>query len=130
MGRFLRFTGFIISWFGSLAILYINHIVLTEAGSELDMFGFLVSIVIVFSFVKWVDKRANIADIQGKYKLARLTWNNGKRIVTAGLLTWLLFVVEDNVGKLQMTGMLITACFVVGYLFTLWGNLINKKATS
>lgn len=126
MSKFLIFIGAIITWCGSLSVLYINHVVLVE-GAELDTFGMLVTLVIIFTFIKWVDGKTKVWEIQKEFKIFRLIWTNGKRILVAGLGTWLLFVVEDNIGKLQTSALLITSCFVIGFIFTLLGNFRKKK---
>lgn len=129
MSKLFKLIGFFIKWIGSLTVLYINHIVLVEEGSELDMFGFLVSIIIVLSFIRWVDGRVKVWDIQNRHITFRLVWNHGKQILLVGCITWMLFSVENNLGKLKTTGLLITSCFFIGFIFTLLGNLKIKKAT-
>jgi hypothetical protein len=128
MSKLFKLLGFLVMWGGSLSVLYINHVVLVE-GAELDTFGFLVTLVIIFTFIKWVDGKVKVWEIQDKYTIFRLCWTNGKRILIAGLGTWLLYVVEDNITKLQTSALLITSCFVIGFVLILLGNLKIKKGT-
>ena len=128
MSNIFKVLGFVIKWGGSLTVIYINHIVLVENGKELDLIGLLVVTGIILSFVHYVDGRVKIFDIQDKYKVFRISWNNGKSILTVLIITWGLYTVEDNLPKLQWTATLISACFIVGYVLTLLGNL--KKGSS
>lgn len=128
MRNLFKVIGFIIKWGGSLTVIYINHIVLVDTGKELDWVGLLVAVGIIISFVHWVDGRVKVWDIQDKNKIFRLSWNNGKSILVAIILTWTLYTVENNLPKLQWTATLITGCFIIGFVFTLLGN-IKKKVT-
>ena len=128
MSNIFKVLGFVIKWGGSLTVIYINHIVLVENGKELDLIGLLVVTGIILSFVHYVDGRVKIFDIQDKHKVFRISWNNGKSILTVLIITWGLYTVEDNLPKLQWTATLISACFIVGYVLTLLGNL--KKGSS
>ena len=128
MSNIFKILGFVIKWGGSLTVIYINHIVLVENGKELDLIGLLVVTGIILSFVHYVDGRVKIFDIQGKHKIFRISWNSAKSILVALIITWGLYTVEDNLPKLQWTATLITACFILGYVFTLIGNL--KKGSS
>ena len=129
MSKLFKLLSFLITWGGSLAVLYINHIVLVEEGTELDMFGFLVTIIIVLSFVNWVDGRVKVWDIQNRYKLFRIAWSSGKRILIAGGFTYLLFSIENNLPKLQTSALLITMCFVVGFVLSILAEIKIKKGT-
>ena len=130
MINLFKVIGFTIKWGGSLTVIYINHIVLVETGKELDLIGLMVAVGIILSFVHYVDNRVKIWDIQDKNKIFRISWENGKGILIALLLTWGLYTVEDNLPRLQWTATLITACFIIGYVFTLLGNIKqNKKAS-
>lgn len=129
MANMFKILGFLVKWGGSLTVIYINHIVLVENGKELDLVGLLIVVGIILSFVHYVDGRVKIFDIQDKHKVFRLSWNNGKSILVALILTWGLYTIEDNLPKLQWTATLITGCFILGFVLTLLGNL-KKKGSS
>ena len=129
MYKLFKVLGFLIGWFAPFGVVYINHVALVEGGYDVDMFGLLIVLVIIVGFVKWVDKRVEVWDIQDKNKVFRLVWTNSKKIILAIGLTWVLYTIEDDIKKIQVTGLLITACLVVGFVFSLLGELKKPKLT-
>jgi hypothetical protein len=127
MSKIFKFIGFLFSWVGIFAIIYINHIVLVETTKEIDIFGLLIGLGAILGFVKMVDERIKVWDIQNRNKIFRISWTNGKKILLGICITWVLYTVEDDLPQLQWTATLICASLIIGYIFTLIGNLIDKK---
>ena len=130
MFKLFKVLEFIMSWFAPLGVIYINHIVLEDASWNVDMFGLLVVLGLGIALIKRVDKECAVWKIQKDHKFFRLNWDNGKKVLIAIALSWVLFTVEDDLGKIQLSGLLISLCFVIGWVLTLIGNLKQKKETS
>jgi|LGVF01.2.fsa_nt_gb hypothetical protein len=129
MGKFLKVLGFIASFLAPFVVVYVNHVVVVD-GYDVDMFGILLVLGLIVGLVKWVDKKVDLMEIHNTSKVFVLCWKQGKKILVAVLLTWMLFTVEDNLPKLKVTSVLITLCFIGGFVLTLLGNIkIKKKAT-
>ena len=127
MWRILKAIGFIIGWLGAFAVVYVNHVMLVDAGYDVDMFGLLLILVITISIIKSVDKKVEVWTIQDKNKTFIIVWTNAKKILIAIFLTWILYTIEDDIVKIQWSGVLITACFIVGFVFSLLGELARQK---
>ena len=129
MGKFFKFLGFIVGWLAPFVVIYINHVVVVD-GYDVDMFGILIILALVVGLIKWVDKKVELMEIHNTNKIFVLCWKQGKKILLALALTWILFTIEDDLPKLQWSAILITLCFIGGFVLTLLGNIkIKKKAT-
>jgi hypothetical protein len=127
--KLFKVIGFIISWLAPFGVIFINHVILEETQYDVDMFGLILVLALVIGIIKYIDGRVTVWDIQDKNKTFRIIWNNSKKILLAIGLTWILFTVENSMDKIQLSGILISICFIVGFVFTLLGN-IKKKKTS
>jgi hypothetical protein len=130
MKTLLKIFGFIFSWLSPFGVIFVNHVILEETQYNVDMFGLLLVLILIIALVKYIDGRVKVWDIRNEHKVFRLNWNNGKKILLTGLLTWSLYTIEDSMAKIQWSGVLITTSFAIGWFLTLLSNLINKKATS
>lgn len=128
MSKLFKLLGFILSWFAPFGVVYFNHVV-TVDGYDVDMFGLLLILALVIGFMKYIDGRVEKWDIRNEHKVFRINWSNGKKILLVLGLTWVLFTIEDSLPKLQLSAILISISFVLGWFFTLLGNLRrqNKK---
>ena len=126
---FLKTLGFIFGWLAPFGCIYVNHVVLIDGGYDVDMFGLLLVLALIIGFVKWVDKKVEVWTIQDKQRVFVLIWNNSKKILLAISLTWILYTIEDDIAKIQITALLISACFVIGFVFSLLGELKHKAVS-
>jgi len=122
-----RVLGFVFSWVAPFVVIYLNHIVLTPTTYEVDMFGLLIVLIMLVSFVKWIDNKVKIWKIQDKHKVFILNWEQGKKILLMFTLTWILFTIDKSLPKMQWSALIISFCFVIGYLFTLLGTRKKNK---
>lgn len=123
--------GIIIGWVVPFVFIYLRHVVMVDAGYDVDMFGLILILALIIGFIKWVDKKIEVWTIQDRRGVFIIIWTNTKRILMACGLTWMLYTIEDDIKKIQFTALLITMCFVVGFVFNLLGELIkNKKGAS
>ncbi len=127
MSTIFKILGFIFSWFAPFGVVYFNHVITVE-GYDVDMFGLLLVIALLIGFIKYIDGRVEKWDIRNEHKVFRINWNNGKKIILTLGLTWILFTIEDSLPKLQLSAILISVSFGIGWFLTLLGNLkTNKK---
>jgi len=127
MSKTLKVLGFIVSWFAPLGVIYVNHIVLEDASWDVDMFGLLIVLGLAIAFIKRIDKKCDVWEIQNVHRIFRLNWGSTKKVILATGLTWMLYTIEDDLSKLQLSGLLITMCFVIGWVLTLLGNLKERR---
>ena len=125
--NFFKILAGIVTWGGSLIVVYMQHVAFVEGSKKSDMFGVLIIIVVIFNIVRVIEKRITVWDIQDKHKVFILNWKNGKRILIVTLLTWVLFTVENNLIKIQNTSLMILACFIIGWILSLIGSLRQSK---
>lgn len=130
MWKFFKFLGFIIGWIAPFGVIYVNHVVLVESGYDVDMFGLFLVLIIAIAFLKFVDKKVEVWEIQDKHKVFILNWKSGKKILIAIFLTWILYTIEDDMVKIQWSGVLISACFIIGWFLSLTGELIKNKGNT
>lgn len=123
MFRLFNALGFAFSWLAPFGVIWINHIVLEDASWDVDMFGLLMVLALGIGLLKYIDKECEVWKIQNRYKLFRLNWANGKKIVIAFGFVWLLYTIKDDIDKMQLTALLIAICFTLGWLFSLLGSL-------
>lgn len=123
----LKILGFIFSWIAPFGVIYVNHVILEETQYNVDMIGLLIIVALVIGFIKYIDGRVEKWDYRNEHKIFRLNWNNGKKVFMLGILVWSLFTIEDNLTKLQWSSILILISFILGWLFTLLGNLKSTK---
>ena len=128
MKKILLVLGFLFSWISPFIVIYLNHIVAVEATTEVDLFGLLLALAFIIGFIKWVDNKCKVWEIQDRYKLFRVNWSNGKKIIIAIGLTWILHTVEDDLPKIQWSAVLITISMCIGYVLTLLGNIKKRVA--
>ena len=122
-----KILGFIFSWIAPFSVIYINHVYLADAGFDVDMFGLLFVIGLLFGLMKYINDKCKVWEIQNVHSMFRLNWNNGKKIIITVILTWGLYTIEDNLSKMQWTAVLISGCFIVGWLLSLLGNIKHNK---
>lgn len=125
--KILKVLGFIVSWLAPFVVIYINHIVRVDASVDVDMFGLILALGLILGLMKWTDNKCKVWEIQDRNKVFRHNWHSGKKIILAAGLTWFLYTIEDDLSKMQWSGVLVSACFIVGWLLTLLGNLIKRK---
>ncbi|NOQ50466.1 MAG: hypothetical protein GQ557_02215 [Mycoplasmataceae bacterium] len=128
MSKIFKILGFIVGWFAPFVVIYINHVVVVD-GYDVDMFGLILVLALLVGMIKWVDKKVELMEIHNSSKIFVLCWKQGKKILLAIGLTWILFTVENNLPKLQLTALLITLCFVGGFVLTLLGNIKKEDTT-
>ena len=126
MKKLLRFLSFVVTWVFSFVIVYLQHIAVVDGGREADMFGLLVFIALVLGFIRWIENKIKLWEIHKEHKIFILNWRAGKRILLIGILTWVLFTIEDDLPKMQVTALLITFCFIIGWVLNFLGNLPSK----
>lgn len=130
MWKLFKFLGFVIGWIAPFGVIYVNHVVLVESGYDVDMFGLFLVLIIAIAFLKFVDKKVEVWEIQDKHKVFILNWKSGKKILIAIFLTWILYTIEDDMVKIQWSGVLISGCFVIGWFLSLTGELIKNKGNT
>ena len=133
MRMLFKILGFIFSWISIFVIVYVNHIALADEQFDVDLFGLLLVMGGLIGIIKWVDNKCKVYEIQDKNKMFRVNWNNGKRVIMIISFTWILFTIEDNLPKMQLSALLITFSFIIGYVFTILGNIkksIKKEDTT
>jgi hypothetical protein len=128
MRKLFKVLGFVFSWLTPFGVIYVNHVVLEEAQYNVDMFGLLIVLGLFIALVKYIDGRVEKWDIRNEHKAFRINWSNGKKLFLMIGLTWGLFTIEDSLGKLQLSAILMSISFGLGWLFTLIGNI--KKGVS
>jgi hypothetical protein len=126
MRKLFIVLGFIIGWIAPFAVIYFRHVVEVD-GYDVDLFGLLIILALMFGFIKWVDDKIELWEIHKEKKIFILVWKNSKKILLALLLTWVLFTIDNNLDKLQWTSLAIALCFAIGFIFTLLGNITRKK---
>jgi ABC-type xylose transport system permease subunit len=124
MSKVFKVLGFAFTWLAPVAVIYRNHVVLVN-GYDVDMFGLLFILVMVIAFIKWVDKKVELWNIQERNKIFILNWTSAKRLLLASGMTWVLFTIEDDLPKIQVSGLLISICFLIGWIFSLWGEKLK-----
>ena len=127
MFRLLKFIAFSISWFGSFMIVYLNHVVLVDGGYNIDLFGIIIIAFTVLMLLKKFDKTVDLWRIHKTNRAITIIYDNSKKIILATFFTWILFTIEDDILKLQWSGVLISSCFIVGMLVSLLAELFRKK---
>ena len=127
MFRLFKVIGFIFSWIIPFGVIWLNHVVLEDKSWDVDLAGLVLLLALGIGLLKYIDKKVDVWEIQDRHKIFRINWSGGKRIVMAIGLTWLLLTMEDTLPKMQTSALIITLCFVVGFVFTLLGNLKQKK---
>ena len=125
--KILKVLGFVFSWLAPFAVVYVNHVVLVDSSFDVDMFGLVIILGLAVGLIRYIDGRVEKWDIRNEHKIFRINWNNGKKIAMAIAMTLLLYTIEDDLSKIQWSGVLISASFLLGWLFTLLGNLKNDK---
>jgi|LGOV01.1.fsa_nt_gb hypothetical protein len=127
---FFKILGAIFSWLAPFAVVYVNHVVLEDSSFNVDMFGLLIILGLAIGLVRYINGRVEKWDIRNEHRIFRINWNNGKKILMAVALTWVLYTIEDSMDKIQWSGVLISASFILGWVFTLLGNLKKDKKKS
>lgn len=127
MRKLFLFIGFVFSWIVPFGIVYINHVILANARYDVDMFGLLIILALVFGLIRMVDNKIEIWELNKEHRVFIINWRNSKKIILVLMLTWVLFTIEDDLGKMQLTALLITLSFIVGWIFTLLG--VKKRVT-
>ena len=94
---------------------------------DVDMFGLLIILGLAIGLVRYINGRVEKWDIRNEHRIFRINWNNGKKMLIAGAMTWMLYTIEDDIVKIQWSAVLISAAFILGWLFTLIGNIRIKK---
>lgn len=118
-----KFLAFVFNWIVPFAVVYVNHVVFTETKVDVDMFGLLIVLAIIFAGIRRIDKKIELWEIHKEHKVFILNWRSGKKVLMIAILTWVLFTVEDNLGKMQLTSILILSSMVIGWVFA----ILSKK---
>ena len=127
MRNVLKVLGFIFSWLAPFVVIYVNHIVLVDKTFDVDMFGLLLALALLIGLIKWIDNKCKVWEIQDRNKMFRHNWLSGKKIILASVLTWVLYTIEDDLGKMQWSGVLVTICFIIGWFLTMLSNIKRYK---
>lgn len=122
-----KIIGFIFTWIFPFGVVWVNHIILTEKKYDVDMFGLMLVLALLLGLLKFFENKMKIWEIQNKKRLLRVHWSNLKRVFLAVMLTWVLYTIEDNLPKMQWTAVLISASFILGWLFTTLGNIKKRS---
>lgn len=130
MIKFLKLLAFIFSWIVPFTVVYVNHVVLTEAKISVDMFGLLIVLALLIGLVRKIDKKIELWEIHKEHKVFIINWKNSKKVMLMSILTWVLFTIDDNLGKMRVTALLIMFSFVIGWFLSVIANVKqNKKVT-
>lgn len=126
MRRFFKVLGFMFNFFSPFVIVYLNHAVLVEGGTDVDSLGLIVILFAVIGLIRYIEHKIKVYEIQDKNKMFLVMWNGSKRIVFAIGLWWLMITIEANVDKLVLTLQLLTVTFILGLFFNVLGNRKKK----
>ena len=96
MIKFLKLLAFIFSWIVPFTVVYVNHVVLTEAKISVDMFGLLIVLALLIGLVRKIDKKIELWEIHKEHKVFIINWKNSKKVMLMSILTWVLFTIDDN----------------------------------
>ena len=121
-----KILGFLCSWLLPFAVVYVNHVVLVDSTFDVDMFGLLIILGLAIGLIRYINGRVEKWDIRNEHRIFRINWNNGKKIIIAGAMTWVLYTIEDDIVKIQWSAVLISAAFILGWFFTLIGNIKKR----
>ena len=127
MKKLFLVLGFVFSWLVPFGVVYLNHVILSDASYDVDMFGLLIVLALILGLVKMVDNKIEVWELNKEHKVFIINWRNSKKIILILMLTWVLFTIEDDLGKMQLTALLITCSFIIGWLFTVLGVKKDKK---
>jgi len=126
MRKTFKVLGFMFNFFSPFVIVYLNHAVLVEGGTDVDSLGLIVILFAVIGLIRYIEHKIKVYEIQDKNKMFLVVWNGGKRIVFAIGLWWLMITIEANVDKLVLTLQLLTVTFILGLFFNILGNRPKK----
>ena len=127
MIRLLKVLSFIFSWFVPFGIVYVNHVALTESSYDVDMFGLLIVLAVLFTIIKRIENKIELWEIHKEHKVFILNWRNAKKVILLSGLTWFLFTIEDDMNKMQMSATLILITSVIGWLLMIIAMLLEKR---
>lgn len=119
--------GFIVGWVLPFIVIYRNHVFLKDGGYDIDLMGVLLVLFILGLIFKKFNKKVNLWQIHQTHRYTILFYENIKKILPAIGLTWILHTIEDDINKLQWSGVLISICFIVGFLLTILGYRKQTK---
>ena len=128
MSKLFKILGFLFSWIAPFGVIYVNHIVLEDASWNVTVSGLMIVFLLGIALVKRIDKECEVWKINKEHKIFRLNWSNGKKILIMVSVTWFLYTIEASFDKIQLSALLISISFVVGYVFSLLGNLKTREA--
>lgn len=126
MRKTFKVLGFMFNFFSPFVIVYLNHAILVEGGTDVDSLGLIVILFAVIGLIRYIEHKIKVYEIQDKNKMFLVIWNGGKRIVFAIGLWWLMITIEANVDKLVLTLQLLAVTFIVGLFFNVLGNRKKK----
>lgn len=130
MIRLFKLLSFIFSWLVPFAVVYVQHVVLTETKISVDMFGILIVLALVIGLIKRIDNKIELWEIHKEHALFIINWKNGKKVLLMIGLTWVLFTIDDSLPKMRVTALLIMFSFIIGWFFNVLANIkLNKKVT-
>jgi len=127
MSRLFKILGFLFSWIAPFGVIYVNHIVLEDASWNVTVSGLMIVFLLGIALVKRIDKECEVWKINKENKIFRLNWSNGKKILIMVSVTWFLYTIEASFDKIQLSALLISISFVIGYVFSLLGNLKQNR---
>ncbi len=122
MRKFWKVLGFLFNFLSPFIIVYLNHAVMVDGGIDVDVMGLLIVLIALFGLYKYIEHKKNVNEIQDKNAMFRVVWSGGKRILFSVVLWWLLITIDDNIEKLVITVQLLTATFIMGFIFNVLGN--------
>ena len=126
MFRLLKLLSFMVGWLGAFLVVYLNHVVLVDGGYDIDLFGIIIIAFSVLMVLKRFDKTVDLWRIHKTNRKITIIYDNLKKIIIVVFLTWALYTIEDDIVKLQWSGVLISTCFIVGMLLSLWAEFFRK----
>ena len=127
MFRLLKFLSLIVGWFGSFVVVYLNHVILIDGGYDIDLFGIIIIAFSVLMVLRRFNKTVDLWRIHKTNRKITIIYDSLKKILIAVFITWALYTIEDDIVKLQWTGVLISACFIGGMILSLWAELFRKE---
>jgi len=105
---------------------YLQYTVFISGGLDLEVKGMFILLFAFFFFVKYVEHKKSIAEIQDRHRLAIIIYSGIKRILMVIGMYWILITIDSNIDDLVLTMKLFTITFVIGLFFAILGNKKKK----
>lgn len=127
MRKVFKVFGLLFTYISPFIIVYLNHAVLTEGGTDVDTIGLIIVLATFVGIVRFIEHKIKVFEIQDKNKMLLIVWSGFKRIALTVSVWWLLITIEANIDDLVLTIQLLTVTFIIGFIFTVLGN--KKRST-